>query len=150
MPTLRLLLALSLIALGTTGAAFAISGYFDPRLWPQEAKGPEKSKLEMGALKPRQRFIAIETKAKPAAARPPRRHRCPQPKPATSLTKAPAKNLRLGKDANVQQAAAWWPLSNLLQELGLSHAGAQQIVHVQDADRLAPCRPRTSACALRH
>ena len=39
MPTLRLLLALTLIALGTTGAAFAISGYFDPRPWPQEREG---------------------------------------------------------------------------------------------------------------
>lgn len=115
MPTLRLLLALSLIALGTTGAAFAISGYFDPRLWPQEAKGPEKSKLEVGALKPRQRFIAIEAKAKPAAATTAVAASSPQPKPATSLTKAPAKKPPPGKDANVQQAAAWWPLSNLFK-----------------------------------
>jgi hypothetical protein len=115
MPTLRLLLALSLIALGTTGAAFAISGYFDPRPWPQEAKGPEKSKLEVGALKPRQRFVAIEAKAKSAAAAtavvaPP-----PRPKPASPLVKAPAKKPPAGKDANVQQAAAWWPLSNLFK-----------------------------------
>lgn len=114
MPTLRLLLALSLIALGTTGAAFAISGYFDPRLWPQEAKGPEKSKLEMGPLKPRQRFIAIEAKAKPAAATTVAASP-PHPKPATSLTKAPAQKPPPGKDANVQQAAAWWPLSNLFK-----------------------------------
>jgi hypothetical protein len=116
MPTLRLLLALSLIALGTTGAAFAISGYFDPRPWPQEAKGPEKSKLDVGALKPRQRFVAVEAKAKPAAAAtavappPP-----PRPKPASTLVKAPAKKPPPGKDANVQQAAAWWPLSNLFK-----------------------------------
>jgi hypothetical protein len=115
MPTLRLLLALSLIALGTTGAAFAISGYFDPQLWPQEAKGPEKSKLEMGALKPRQRFIAVEAKAKPAAATTAVAASPPHPKPATSLTKTSAKKPPPGKDANVQQAAAWWPLSNLFK-----------------------------------
>jgi hypothetical protein len=114
MPTLRLLLALSLIALGTTGAAFAISGYFEPR--PQEAKAPEKSKLEVGALKPRQRFVAVEAKAKPAAATtaaapPPR----PKPATATAPAKAPAKKPPPGKDANVQQAAAWWPLSNLFK-----------------------------------
>ena len=117
MPTLRLLLALSLIALGTTGAAFAISGYFEPRPWPQEAKGgaaeDNKSKLEMGVLKPRQRFVAVEAKAKAAttaAAVPP-----PRPKPTTPVAKAPAKKPPPGKDANVQQAAAWWPLSNLFK-----------------------------------
>ncbi len=115
MPTLRLLLALSLIALGTTGAAFAISGYFDPRPWPQEAKGPEKSKLEVGALKPRQRFVAIEAKAKPAAASTAVAAPPPHPKPATPLAKAPAKKPPPGKEANVQQAAAWWPLSNLFK-----------------------------------
>ena len=113
MPTLRLLLALSLIALGTTGAAFAISGYFDPRPWPQEAKGPEKSKLDVGALKPRQRFVAVEAKAKPAAAT--TAAVAPRPKPAPAPAKAPAKKPPPGKDANVQQAAAWWPLSNLFK-----------------------------------
>ncbi|HXE69395.1 MAG TPA: hypothetical protein VN523_08545 [Hyphomicrobiaceae bacterium] len=115
MPTLRLLLALSLIALGTTGAAFAISGYFDPRPWPQEAKGPEKSKLDVGALKPRQRFVAVEAKAKPAAAATAVAPPPPRPKPASTLVKAPAKKPPPGKDANVQQAAAWWPLSNLFK-----------------------------------
>jgi hypothetical protein len=118
MGTLRLLLALSLIALGTTGAAFAISGYFEPRLWPQEAKGSteaDKSKLEMGALKPRQRFVAIEAKAKPAvpgaaAATP------PKAKGTTAVGKAPVKKPPLAKDGgNVQQAAAWWPLANLFK-----------------------------------
>jgi hypothetical protein len=111
MPTLRLLLALSLIASGTTGAAFAISGYFEPR--PQEAKAPEKSKLEVGALKPRQRFVAVEAKAKPAAATTAAVAPPPRPKPAPA--KAPAKKPPPGKDANVQQAAAWWPLSNLFK-----------------------------------
>src|SRR6185295_5215477 len=115
MPTLRLLLALSLIALGTTGAAFAISGYFDPRPWPQEAKGPEKSKLDVGALKPRQRFVAVEAKAKPAAAATAVAPPPPRPKPASTLVKAPAKKPPPGKDADVQQAAAWWPLSNLFK-----------------------------------
>src|SRR5262245_18137296 len=118
MPTLRLLLALSLIALGTTGAAFAISGYFEPRTSPQEAKGTaaadSKSKLEMGVLKPRQRFVAVEkAKAAPAttaAVAPPSR-----PKPTTPVAKAPAKKPPPGKHANVQQAAAWWPLSNLFK-----------------------------------
>jgi hypothetical protein len=113
MPTLRLLLALSLIASGTTGAAFAISGYFEPRLSPQEAKAPEKSKLEVGALKPRQRFVAVEAKAKPAAAT--TAAVAPRPKPAPAPAKAPAKKPPPGKDANVQQAAAWWPLSNLFK-----------------------------------
>lgn len=113
MPTLRLLLALSLIALGTTGAAFAISGYFEPR--PQEAKAPEKSKLEVGALKPRQRFVAVEAKAKPAAATTAAVAPPPRPKPATAPAKTPAKKPPPGKDANVQQAAAWWPLSNLFK-----------------------------------
>lgn len=113
MPTLRLLLALSLIALGTTGAAFAISGYFEPR--PQEAKAPEKSKLEVGALKPRQRFVAVEAKAKPAAATTAAVAPPPRPKPAPAPAKTPAKKPPPGKDANVQQAAAWWPLSNLFK-----------------------------------
>jgi hypothetical protein len=113
MPTLRLLLALSLIALGTTGAAFAISGYFDPR--PQDAKAPEKSKLEVGALKPRQRFVAVEAKAKPAAATTAAVAPPPRPKPAAAPAKAPAKKPPPGKEANVQQAAAWWPLSNLFK-----------------------------------
>ena len=113
MPTLRLLLALSLIASGTTGAAFAISGYFEPRLSPQEAKAPEKSKLEVGALKPRQRFVAVEAKAKPAAAT--TAAVAPRPKPAPAPAKAPAKKPPPGKEANVQQAAAWWPLSNLFK-----------------------------------
>jgi hypothetical protein len=118
MPTLRLLLALSLIALGTTGAAFAISGYFDQRQGPAPGTSAEaaKTKLDMGALKPRQRFVAIEAKAKPTSATtavvaPPAR-----PKPATSAAaKAPAKKPAPSKDANVQQAAAWWPLSNLFK-----------------------------------
>jgi hypothetical protein len=120
MPTLRLLLALSLIALGTTGAAFAISGYFDQRQGPAPAPATSaeaaKTKLDMGALKPRQRFVAIEAKAKPTSATtavvaPPAR-----PKPATSAAaKAPAKKPAPSKDANVQQAAAWWPLSNLFK-----------------------------------
>jgi hypothetical protein len=118
MATLRLLLALSLIALGTTGAAFAISGYFEPRLWPQEAKGPEeagKSKLEMGVLKPRQRFVAVETKTKPAAAGTPVATP-PKAKGTPALAKAPAKKPPLTKDGgNVQQAAAWWPLANLFK-----------------------------------
>ena len=91
----------------------------------------------MGALKPRQRFIAIEAKVKPAAATTAVAASPPHPKPATSLAKAPAKKPPPGKDANVQQAAAWWPLSNLFKNFGLGHAGAQQVVHVQDADRLA-------------
>ena len=119
MPTLRLLLALSLIALGTTGAAFAISGYFDPRLWPQEAKGTaaedSKSKLEMGVLKPRQRFVAVEAKAKAAPATTAAVAPPPRLKPTTPLAKAPAKKPPPGKDANLQQAAAWWPLSNLFK-----------------------------------
>jgi len=115
MPTLRLLLALSLIASGTTGAAFAISGYFEPRLSPQEAKAPEKSKLEVGALKPRQRFVAVEAKAKPAAATTAAVAPPPRPKPAAAPAKAPAKKPPPGKEANVQQAAAWWPLSNLFK-----------------------------------
>jgi len=118
MPTLRLLLALSLIALGTTGAAFAISGYFDQRQAPAPGTSAEaaKTKLDMGALKPRQRFVAIEAKAKPApattaAVAPPAR-----PKPATTaVAKAPAKKPAASKDANVQQAAAWWPLSHLFK-----------------------------------
>jgi cell division septation protein DedD len=116
MPTLRLLLALSLIALGTTGAAFAISGYFDPRLWQQEAKAPtadaSKAKLDLAILKSRQRFVAIEAKTKPTAAvaAPP-----PRPKASTAAKAAPAKKPAPSKDANVQQAAAWWPLSNLFK-----------------------------------
>jgi hypothetical protein len=114
MPTLRLLLALSLIALGTTGAAFAISGYFDPRLWQQEAKAPtadaSKAKLDLAILKSRQRFVAIEAKTKPTAA-----VAAPRPKASTAAKAAPAKKPAPSKDANVQQAAAWWPLSNLFK-----------------------------------
>lgn len=119
MPTLRLLLALSLIALGTTGAAFAISGYFEPRPGPQAAKGTAaeggKAKLEMGALKPRQRFVAVEAKAKPAAATSAVAATPARPKPAAPVAKAPAKKPPPGKDPNVQQAAAWWPLGNLFK-----------------------------------
>lgn len=120
MPTLRLLLALSLIALGTTGAAFAISGYFDQRQGSAAAPGTSaeaaKSKLDVGALKPRQRFVAIEAKAKAAPATTAAVAPAARPKPATSATaKAPAKKPAPSKDANVQQAAAWWPLSNLFK-----------------------------------
>src|SRR5262245_18675705 len=119
MGTLRLLLALGLIALGTTGAALAISGYFEPRQSQKEAKGSDaasKAKLEMGVLKPRQRFVAIEAKTKPAGAP----SATPSKAKATSvLAKAPAKKPPLAKDgskdANVQQAAAWWPLANLFK-----------------------------------
>jgi hypothetical protein len=121
MATLRLLLALSLIALGTTGAAFAISGYFDPRLWPKQAKGSAdagKDKLEMGVLKPRQRFVATEAKAKPVVPGTPAAT-SPKVKATTVVAKPPAKKPPLakdgGRDSNVQQAAAWWPLANLFR-----------------------------------
>jgi hypothetical protein len=121
MGTLRLLLALSLIALGTTGAALAISGYFDPRQWPKEAKASDaasKARLEMGVLKPRQRFIAIEAKTKPAVPGAPSAAPPPRAKATTAVAKTPAKKppvAKDGKDANVQQAAAWWPLANLFK-----------------------------------
>jgi hypothetical protein len=122
MGTLRLLLALSLIALGTTGAAFAISGYFEPRQWPKEAKGSDeasKAKLEVDALKPRQRFVATEPKAKPAVSGAPSATPPAKAKATTTVAKAPAKKPPLAKDgskdANVQQAAVWWPLANLFK-----------------------------------
>jgi len=122
MGTLRLLLALSLIALGTTGAALAISGYFDQRPWPKEAKGSAdagKAKLEMGAIKPRQRFVAIEAKAKPGVSGAPVATPPPKAKATSAVAKAPAKKPPLAKDAskdpNVQQAAVWWPLANLFK-----------------------------------
>jgi len=117
MPTLRLLLALSLIALGTTGAAFAISGYFDPKLWPPEGKAPEasKPKLDLAALKARQRFVAIEAKAKPTTATATAAVATTPARPKPSVAKTPAKKPPPDKDANVQQAAAWWPLSNLFK-----------------------------------
>ena len=118
MPTLRLLLALSLIAVGTTGAAFAISGYFDPKLWPPEGKAPEasKPKLDLAALKARQRFVAIDAKAKATTATATTAAATPPPaRPKPSVAKTPAKKPPPDKDANVQQAAAWWPLSNLFK-----------------------------------
>lgn len=117
MPTLRLLLALSLIALGTTGAAFAISGYFDPKLWQPEGKAPDanKPKLDLAALKARQRFVAIEAKTKAATATATTAvATTPAARPKPTVAKAPAKKPP-GKDANEQQAAAWWPLSNLFK-----------------------------------
>jgi hypothetical protein len=116
MPTLRLLLALSLIALGTTGAAFAISGYFDPKLWQPEGNAPEanKAKLDLAALKARQRFVAIDAKTKATTATAAVTTTTPaRPKP--SLAKAPAKKPPPSKDANLQQAAAWWPLGNFFK-----------------------------------
>ena len=122
MPTLRLLLALTLIALGTTGAAFAISGYFDPRPWPQGAKASvttseaAKAKLELAVPKPRQRFVAVEAKAKPAAAATTAVPTTPL-RAKTSVAKAPVKKSPPppAKDANVQQAAAWWSLGDLFK-----------------------------------
>jgi hypothetical protein len=129
MATLRLLLALVLMALGTTGAAFAISGYFDPRLWPgakatADAAVGGKPKLELAPSKPRQRFLAIEAKGKPAtaagavAAIPPRA----KATTAKAAIKRPpvkevkeAKETKDAKDGSVQQAAAWWPLANLFK-----------------------------------
>jgi hypothetical protein len=122
MGTLRLLLALSLIAVGTTGAAFAISGYFEPRQGPKDAKGSDgasKAKLEMATLKPRQRFVAIEAKAKPGVPGAPSATPPSKAKATTAVAKAPAKKPPLakdGKDANVQQAAVWWPLANLFKK----------------------------------
>jgi hypothetical protein len=122
MPTLRLLLALTLIALGTTGAAFAISGYFDPRLSPQGAKAnaspseAAKAKLELAVPKPRQRFIAVEAKAKPAAAATAAVPTTPL-RAKTSVAKAPVKKPPPppAKDANVQQTTAWWSLAGLFK-----------------------------------
>lgn len=122
MPTLRLLLALTLIALGTTGAAFAISGYFDPRPRPQGAKASAttseaaKAKLEVAMPKPRQRFVAVEAKAKPAAAGTTAVSTTPL-RAKTSVAKAPVKKPTppSAKDANVQQAAAWWSLGDLFK-----------------------------------
>jgi hypothetical protein len=116
MPTLRLLLALFLIALGTTGAAFAISGYFDPRLWPADGKSAAaadgKPKLDVAVQKPRERFVAIEAKVKPAAANTEATTAAVRPKPAPA--KAPAKKPPATKDAGVQQAS-WWPLADLFK-----------------------------------
>jgi hypothetical protein len=116
MPTLRLLLALFLIALGTTGAAFAISGYFDPRLWPADGKTPAandgKAKLDVAFDKPRQRFVAVEAKVKATAATTTATTPPVRPKPAPA--KAPAKKTPAAKDAGEQQAS-WWPLANLFK-----------------------------------
>lgn len=119
MATLRLLLALGLIALGTTGAALAISGYFEPRPLAQQGKGSAEasnSKLEMGVLKPRQRFVAVEAKAKPAVAGASATTPPPKTKATTAVAKTPAKKPAPAKDGgNVQQTAAWWPLANLFK-----------------------------------
>src|SRR5262245_38293381 len=115
MATLRLLLALGLIALGTTGAAFAISGYFEPRPLAQQGKGSAEagnSKLEMGILKPRQRFVAVEAKAKPAVANASATTPPPKAKATTAVAKTPAKKPPAKDGGNEQQAAAWWPLAN--------------------------------------
>lgn len=115
MPTLRLLLALSLIASGTTGAALSISGYFGPQPWQAEGKAAAaaKPKLEMAVLKPRQRFVAVEAKPKPSTAGVASTSARPKTnvaKPAAAKKPAPSKD-----DANQQQAAVWWPLSNLFK-----------------------------------
>ena len=123
MPTLRLLLALFLIGSGTTGASFAISGYFEPRQTDAKAKAGAdgtKTKLELAVPKPRQRFVAIEAKAKPAAQGTALATASPPAHPKATIAKAVAKKPTPGKDGGaqkdgVQEAAVWWPLSNLFK-----------------------------------
>jgi hypothetical protein len=114
MATLRLLLALLLVALGTTGAAFAISGYFESPVWRREAKPSVAGKSaapkpELPLPRARQRFVVIESKpaSAPPAAGPVR--------PKQIAVKAPTRKKAPVKEGQVKEASAWWNLSNLFK-----------------------------------
>ena len=95
-----------------------------PAAGPQGAKASvttseaAKAKLELAVPKPRQRFVAVEAKAKPAAAATTAVPTTPL-RAKTSVAKAPVKKSPppppTAKDANVQQAAAWWSLGDLFK-----------------------------------
>ena len=111
MARLRLLLALFLVAVGTTFGAFAISGYYEPHM----LHGQSMTVVSSGTLQPaerpqlalwlpRQSLVGIDDRpaakmpAKPKAAFP------AKPKPVT-----PA--LPMVRDKRPRPAAAQWPWS---------------------------------------
>ena len=113
MARLRLLLALLLMAVGTTLGAFAISGYYEPHTThaqpaPVPSGVPQPlEKPQLAQLPPRYRFVAIDDG--PAAALP--------AEPRTAAKTAPVKPKPAVKEqASVkhkrpQQEAAQWPWS---------------------------------------
>jgi len=111
MARLRLLLALFLVAVGTTFGAFAISGYYEPHMLHGQSMmvvssgTPQPAEKQQLALwLPRQSLVGIDERpaakspAKPKAAFP------AKPKPVT-----PA--LPVVRDKRPRPAAAQWPWS---------------------------------------
>ena len=121
MATLRLLAALFLIALGTTGAAFAISGYFDSRLWRPKDRalttaGGGKAKIEVPQQRARQRFVAPEAAPKPPApAATMATAVVPVPRPKPPAAKPAVRRQAPPKEQKAQETAVWWPLANLFK-----------------------------------
>ena len=111
MATLRLLLALLLMALGTTFGALAISGYYEPHMThgqlvtaPNTPPQPvEKPRLNLWL--PKHGFAGT---ADGPAAKPPAKPKIAI-KAAPDKPKPPAQALPWAKDKQPQAAAAQWP-----------------------------------------
>ena len=149
MARLRLLLALFLVAVGTTFGALAISGYYEPHMrhgqsmmavssgTPQPAEKPQ-----LALWLPKPGFVAgderpaAKTPAKPKVVA---KTVPTKPKPAT-------RRCRWSGTSGLSLRPRSGPGTCSATETS-RHAGAQQIVHVHDADGFAPSPPRTSACA---
>jgi len=106
---LRVLLALTLVALGSTAGAFALSGYFEPHRRHGEpttapvATPEPKPKPQLTVPAKRTRFVAVEPEARASPAPPKAEKALPKKKPATP-EKRPA-----ATKPSPQRAAAPWP-----------------------------------------
>lgn len=118
MAILRLLLSLLLVALGTTGGAFAISGYFDAPLPGKPSGSPPKAKSTpvVTLFQSRTRFVAGGDAAaahQPVRAKPKTAARASQPPKKKHIANRPK---ALPAPPPQQQAAAiQWPWSGLFK-----------------------------------
>lgn len=116
MAILRLLLSLLLVALGTTGGAFAISGYFDgPSVKASGAPPNAKSTPVVTLFQSRTRFVAGRDAAapQPVKTKPKTAARASQPPKKKHIATRPK---ALPAPPPQQQAAAiQWPWSGLFK-----------------------------------
>jgi hypothetical protein len=114
MARLRLLLALCLIAVGTTFGALALSGYYNPNVPARQlnvASIDAKAGAHLARTKPRQRFVTASVADAPA----PTQAALTPPKPKLVKSAAPEAKPQDAKKAKDkpkdkrQQAALSWP-----------------------------------------
>jgi hypothetical protein len=109
MARLRLLLALFLVAVGTTFGAFAISGYYEPHMLHGQSMTVVSSgtphpaeKPQLALWLPRQSLVGIDDRPAAKTAAKPKAALAAKPKPVT-----PA--LPVVRNKRPQPAAAQWP-----------------------------------------